>query len=100
MRTLLAALVVAGLFASTGAQAMTYEEKLAACGACHGEKGISETAEIPSLAGMPYSLRGPLAAGSGSRSSVGHSSRTFGVDSSMKCSNIGCPQSGHGFSPD
>ena len=35
------------------AQAMTYDEKLSACLACHGEKGISETAEVPSLAGMP-----------------------------------------------
>ena len=52
MRTLLAA----GLLASAlgaGAHAMTYDEKLAACLACHGEKGISETSEVPSLAGMP-----------------------------------------------
>ena len=32
---------------------MTYDEKLATCLACHGEKGISETSEVPSLAGMP-----------------------------------------------
>ena len=52
MRTLLAA----GLLASAlgaGAHAMTYDAKLAACLACHGEKGISETSEVPSLAGMP-----------------------------------------------
>ena len=38
---------------TTNPQAMTYDEKLSACLACHGEKGISETAEVPSLAGMP-----------------------------------------------
>ena len=38
---------------ATGAHAMTYDEKLATCLACHGEKGISETSEVPSLAGMP-----------------------------------------------
>jgi cytochrome c553 len=52
MRTVLAAALAACAFV-TNAGAMTYEEKLAACHACHGEKGISETAEIPSLAGMP-----------------------------------------------
>jgi cytochrome c553 len=31
----------------------TFEEKLSVCLACHGEKGISETPEVPSLAGMP-----------------------------------------------
>jgi cytochrome c553 len=51
MRVLLAALLI-GAFA-TGAPAATYEEKLATCLACHGEKGISETPEVPSLAGMP-----------------------------------------------
>jgi cytochrome c553 len=51
MRVLLAALLI-GAFAA-GAQAATYEEKLATCLACHGEKGISETSEVPSLAGMP-----------------------------------------------
>src|SRR6201991_1297972 len=30
-----------------------FEERLATCLACHGEKGISETSEVPSLAGMP-----------------------------------------------
>lgn len=52
MRTVLAAAIIAGLCTSV-ASAMTYDEKLAACLACHGEKGISETAEVPSLAGMP-----------------------------------------------
>jgi cytochrome c553 len=52
MRTILAAALLAGVFA-TGARAISYEEKLPACLACHGEKGISETSEVPSLAGMP-----------------------------------------------
>lgn len=52
MRTFLAAAMIAGVLAS-GAHAMTYDEKLAACLACHGEKGISENPEVPSLAGMP-----------------------------------------------
>jgi len=52
MRTLLAATIVIGVCV-TGTHAMTYDEKLATCLACHGEKGISETSEVPSLAGMP-----------------------------------------------
>ena len=52
MRTIIAAAVMACAF-TMNAQAMTYDEKLPACLACHGEKGISETAEVPSLAGMP-----------------------------------------------
>jgi len=52
MRVLLAAVLVAGVFTAP-AHALTYEEKLPACLACHGEKGISETSEVPSLAGMP-----------------------------------------------
>src|SRR3954467_4488170 len=52
MRTIIAAAaIVCALTAN--AQALTYEEKLPACLACHGEKGISETPEVPSLAGMP-----------------------------------------------
>ena len=35
------------------ASAQPFEERLATCLACHGEKGISQTAEVPSLAGMP-----------------------------------------------
>ena len=50
MRTLLAATVLFGALA-TGGHAATYDEKLATCLACHGEKGISETTEVPSLAG-------------------------------------------------
>jgi len=52
MRTFFTALILAGVLA-TGAHAATYDEKLATCLACHGEKGISETSEVPSLAGMP-----------------------------------------------
>jgi cytochrome c553 len=52
MRTLLTAAILAGALA-TGAQAMSYDEKLATCLACHGERGLSETSEVPSLAGMP-----------------------------------------------
>ena len=52
MRTFFTALILAGVLA-TGAHAATYDEKLATCFACHGEKGISETSEVPSLAGMP-----------------------------------------------
>src|SRR6478735_5635974 len=52
MRTMIAAAVMACALTAS-ARALTYEEKLPACLACHGEKGISETAEVPSLAGMP-----------------------------------------------
>jgi cytochrome c553 len=52
MRTILAAALIAGACAMP-AQAATYEEKLPACLSCHGEKGISEMPEIPSLAGQP-----------------------------------------------
>src|SRR5262245_33860442 len=52
MRVLLAAAILAGLLTAP-ARAATYDEKLATCLACHGEKGISETSEVPSLAGMP-----------------------------------------------
>jgi cytochrome c553 len=52
MRGIVAAtLMLCGLAAS--ARAETFEEKLATCLACHGEKGQSETSEVPSLAGMP-----------------------------------------------
>jgi len=52
MRTLFAAAMIA-VVCVTGALAATYDEKLATCLACHGEKGVSETSEVPSLAGMP-----------------------------------------------
>ena len=35
------------------AKAATFDEQLATCKACHGENGVSETSEVPSLAGMP-----------------------------------------------
>jgi cytochrome c553 len=52
MRISFAAAIIVGAFASA-AHGMTYDEKLATCLACHGEKGVSETSEVPSLAGMP-----------------------------------------------
>jgi cytochrome c553 len=52
MRTFLAAAVMVCAL-TANAHAMTFDEKLATCLACHGEKGISETSEVPSLAGMP-----------------------------------------------
>ena len=52
MRATFAAALLVGVFAAS-AHALTYEEKLPTCLACHGEKGISETSEVPSLAGMP-----------------------------------------------
>src|SRR5256714_14145941 len=51
MRTFIAALLLVVL--APAAQALTYDEKLPACLSCHGDKGISETPEVPSLAGMP-----------------------------------------------
>jgi len=51
MRAFFAAIFLGVLVSA--AQALTYDEKLAACLACHGEQGISETPEVPSLAGMP-----------------------------------------------
>jgi cytochrome c553 len=52
MRMLIA---VAGLVCAMAmsARAATFDEQLATCKACHGENGISETSEVPSLAGMP-----------------------------------------------
>jgi len=52
MRRLIAA---AALLCVTtlSAQPQTFEERLAVCHACHGENGISQTIEVPSLAGMP-----------------------------------------------
>src|SRR3954467_4478694 len=52
MRHVIATLSFLSLL-GVGAQAASYDEKLATCLACHGEKGISETSEVPSLAGMP-----------------------------------------------
>jgi cytochrome c553 len=52
MRGSIAALVLAFAL-SASAVAQPFEERLAVCLACHGEKGVSETSEVPSLAGMP-----------------------------------------------
>src|ERR1700741_4551721 len=51
MPVLLAAVLIGALI--TGVQAAAYDEKPATCLAGHGEKGVSETPEVPSLAGMP-----------------------------------------------
>ena len=40
---------------SRSALAQTFEERLQLCLACHGEKGQSETADVPSLGGQPAS---------------------------------------------
>ena len=53
MRMALIAALLGCVLASDARAAMSYDEKLTACLACHGEKGISETSEVPSLAGMP-----------------------------------------------
>jgi cytochrome c553 len=49
-RTLTAALLIVG---ASLARAETIAERAAPCLACHGEKGQSETPEIPSLGGQP-----------------------------------------------
>jgi cytochrome c553 len=47
-------LLLASALAGAGpALAQTFEERLSVCLACHGEKGSSETAEVPSLGGQP-----------------------------------------------
>jgi len=48
-------IVAAALIAAAvlPASAQSLEERLPACLACHGEKGQSETPEVPSLGGMP-----------------------------------------------
>ena len=52
MRRAIAALALAFAL-SAPALAQPFEERLAVCLACHGEKGVSETSEVPSIAGMP-----------------------------------------------
>src|SRR5436305_4080607 len=56
MQKIIVALAVALVVFSAGAQ--TLEERIAPCLACHGEKGQSETENIPSLGGQqaPYAL--------------------------------------------
>jgi cytochrome c553 len=52
MRRVIAALAVI-LALAQPARAQSFEERLVVCLACHGENGISQTPEVPSLAGMP-----------------------------------------------
>src|SRR5436309_4357519 len=52
MRTFAAGIALICVLA-VPAKAATFDEQIATCKACHGEKGISETSEVPSLAGMP-----------------------------------------------
>jgi cytochrome c553 len=56
MRKTIAAL--AFVFIASSANAETYEDRVAPCLACHGEKGQSETENIPSLGAQqaPYAL--------------------------------------------
>src|ERR1044072_4213189 len=56
MRKSIAALALAIIASS--AHAETFEERIAPCLACHGEKGQSENENTPSLGGQqaPYSL--------------------------------------------
>jgi cytochrome c553 len=56
MRSMIAALAFFSLACSANAETM--EERTAACFACHGEKGQSETENTPSLGGQqaPYAL--------------------------------------------
>jgi cytochrome c553 len=53
MRSFAAAIVVLFASVTSPALAQSFEERLGGCLACHGEKGVSETPEVPSLAGMP-----------------------------------------------
>jgi len=53
MRAIVTAILVVVCALAANARAETFEERLATCLACHGEKGQSETSEVPSLAGMP-----------------------------------------------
>src|SRR5205814_352649 len=57
MRRVLASLVFASLITAP-LFAQSFEERVAPCLACHGEKGQSETSETPSLGGQqaPYVL--------------------------------------------
>jgi cytochrome c553 len=45
--------LIVGLIASVPAAAQPLQERLAACVACHGENGQSQTPEVPSLGGQP-----------------------------------------------
>lgn len=52
MRAAVLALALACAISSV-ASAQSFEERLSLCLACHGEKGTSETPEVPSLGGQP-----------------------------------------------
>jgi cytochrome c553 len=52
MNRLIATSLVLMLFAAP-ALAQTFDERVQLCMGCHGEKGTSETADVPSLGGQP-----------------------------------------------
>jgi cytochrome c553 len=52
LRAIVLALAVFGALSSS-AGAQTFDERLSVCLACHGEKGQSETPDVPSLGGQP-----------------------------------------------
>ncbi|SFJ49156.1 c-type cytochrome [Bradyrhizobium sp. cf659] len=47
------ALIALGALSASAADNAAIKEKAAACAGCHGENGISQTENIPSLAGQP-----------------------------------------------
>src|SRR6516165_7141395 len=49
----LLAVTLAGALPAHAADDAAVKEKAAVCAACHGENGISQTENIPSLAGQP-----------------------------------------------
>jgi cytochrome c553 len=44
---------LAGASSALGAETAAIKEKAEVCGGCHGENGISQTENVPSLAGQP-----------------------------------------------
>ena len=48
-----AALLAVGVLSASAADNAAVQEKAAVCSGCHGENGISQTENIPSLAGQP-----------------------------------------------
>ena len=48
-----AALLTLGALSASAADNTAVQEKAAVCSGCHGENGISQTENIPSLAGQP-----------------------------------------------
>ena len=48
-----AALLALGVLSASAADNAAVKEKAAVCSGCHGENGISQTENIPSLAGQP-----------------------------------------------